>query len=190
MLMNFPVITQAFYNDLSGNFEITGYIDTPLPEYSTIEIFESDHDTSGYGEGEHFLTYVTPDASGNFNVIIVSGIWGGSEITATATDSSGNTSEFSASALVSGIDNVGNANPFIIFPNPAKNTVNIKLSESVGPVQFSILKLTGEKVYAIQKNNTINDYSTAINFEFLSSGVYIIHAEGRNFKFSRKLIVE
>lgn len=190
MLMNYPVITHAAYNELSGNYEISGYLDTPLPEYSIIEIFESDDDPSGHGEGQHFLTHVTPDASGNFNVIIVSGIWGGNHITATATDSSGNTSEFSASALVSGIEDESFANHLIIYPNPAKNFVTIKFTGEAGPVQISIMTLNGETVYAVQKSISMNDFSTAINIEFLSKGVYIMHAEGRNFRFSKKLVVE
>ena len=191
MLMNFPEIISAQYNDISGNFEITGHIDTPLPQFTTIELFKSDDDVSGYGEGERYLTFVSPDVTGNFNLTIAAGIiWGGDNLTATATDSSGNTSEFSASALVSGIDDESGANHLIIFPNPAKNFVTLQYTGAAGPVQFSIMKLNGEIVYTVQKNISIHDFSTAINLEFLSKGVYIMHAEGRNFRLSKKLVVE
>jgi hypothetical protein len=56
-------------------------------------------DVSGHGEGEMFVGTATPDAKGRFTVTLPAGL-AGQWITATATDSAGNTSEFSEAVLV------------------------------------------------------------------------------------------
>ena len=69
-----------------------------------VEIFKSDIDPTGYGEGQTYLGFVTTDVSGNFSDnVTVSGLALGDSITGTATDGSGNTSEFGANFLVVGI---------------------------------------------------------------------------------------
>jgi hypothetical protein len=97
--MNFPVFTSAA---LSGSIlTVAGYVGT-APGQATfagarVEIFQSDNDASGHGQGSTFLGSLTADASGNFNgLLTLSGLNTGDTITATATDSAGNTSEFSA----------------------------------------------------------------------------------------------
>jgi uncharacterized repeat protein (TIGR01451 family) len=60
-----------------------------------VEIFESDGDPSGSGEGPVYLGFLTADANGNFSgSLAVSGVALGDLITGTATDGSNNTSEF------------------------------------------------------------------------------------------------
>jgi parallel beta-helix repeat protein len=62
-----------------------------------IEIFVSDNDPSGHGEGQQFLFDLTAGSSGDFVVPLCGlGLVAGAHITATATDPLGNTSEFSA----------------------------------------------------------------------------------------------
>jgi parallel beta-helix repeat protein len=62
-----------------------------------VEIFVSDNDPSGYGEGQQFLFDLTAGSSGDFVVPLCGlGLVAGAHITATATDPLGNTSEFSA----------------------------------------------------------------------------------------------
>lgn len=191
MLMNFPVITQVVYNEISGNFEISGNIDTPNPEYTSIELFVSDNDASGHGEGERYLTNIAPDASGNFNAIITGGlIWGGNKITATATDSSGNTSEFSASTLVSSISETNNTLPFIIYPNPTKNNINIQFDKNYGTVKFNIFEPSGKIVFSTQKNTTESMFTTSLNVDFLKNGIYFVHVAGDHINAYKKFIIE
>ncbi|MCK7514187.1 MAG: hypothetical protein MZV70_66010 [Desulfobacterales bacterium] len=60
-----------------------------------VEIFQSDNDGSGYGEGQLYLGFLTTDANGNISgSLTVSGLNVGDRITGTATDGSTNTSEF------------------------------------------------------------------------------------------------
>ena len=92
-LMNFPVLTSAMATP--GKLIVKGTIDTQGPRQVTLEFFaNSDRDdATGYGEGEFFLGSDKPNAQGKFTAILPSispGMW----ISATATDSDGNTSEF------------------------------------------------------------------------------------------------
>lgn len=97
LLMDTPVFTST---SLGGTtLTVSGYVgaapgDTDFAN-ARIEIFVSDNDASGYGEGQTYLGNLTADANGNFNAsLTVSGVSTGNQLTATATDSNGNTSEF------------------------------------------------------------------------------------------------
>ncbi len=99
--MDFPVFTSVL---LSGTtLTVTGYVGSaasqPTFGDARVEIFRSDLDASGYGEGQVYLGFVTTDASGNFSgALAVSGLAEGDQITGTATDGANNTSEFGANA--------------------------------------------------------------------------------------------
>ncbi len=103
LLMDTPVFTSVA---LSGTtLTVAGYVgNTPsLPLFggARVEIFRSDNDPSGSGEGRAYLGFQTADANGNFGgSLTVSGLSVGDRITGTATDGSNNTSEFSANRLV------------------------------------------------------------------------------------------
>jgi len=103
--MDFPVFSSA---SLSGStLTVTGYVGSApgqsLFAGARVEIFESDDDPSGNGEGRDYFDFLTTDANGNFNgSITVSGLTAGERITGTATDASNNTSEFGANFTVSG----------------------------------------------------------------------------------------
>jgi trimeric autotransporter adhesin len=81
-----------------------------------VEIFKSDLDASGNGEGQTLLGVLTANASGNLSgSITVSGLSVGDKITGTATDAGNNPSEFGANVAVAA-------------PAPSMN-----LAESVAP---------------------------------------------------------
>ena len=109
LLMDFPVFTSA---TLSGTtLTVAGYVGS-APNQSTfagarVEVFKSDNDASGYGEGQTYLGFLTADANGNFSgSLTVSGLAAGDRITGTATDGSNNTSEFGANVIVGGTANL------------------------------------------------------------------------------------
>ena len=95
--MDFPIITSASL--LNCSLTITGYVGSAANQSTfanaRVEFFKSAADSTGYGEGQTYLGTLTTDASGNFSGN-VSGIGfnSGDRLTATATDSSNNTSEF------------------------------------------------------------------------------------------------
>ena len=100
-LQNYPVLTRS--TSLLGSTTITGtFNSTPNTAGFTLEFFWSPScDPSNFGEGKTFfgaLAGVTTNASGNasFSVTFAAAVPAGSFVTATATSSAGNTSEFSA----------------------------------------------------------------------------------------------
>ncbi len=100
---NFPVLTAV----TAGSTLISGTLNSNASTTFRIEFFSNTTcDSTGYGEGETFLgfTSVTTDASGNvsFSVVFPATVGTRSLITATATDESNNTSEFSACSPVGG----------------------------------------------------------------------------------------
>ncbi len=104
LYMDYPVFTSAA---LSGTtLTVSGYVGSAPGQSifanSRVEIFKSDNDPSGYGEGQTYLGFLTTDANGNFSgSLTVSGLAVGDRITATATDTTSNTSEFASNMLVS-----------------------------------------------------------------------------------------
>nr|MBA2452327.1 carbohydrate-binding protein [Chloroflexia bacterium] len=89
--LNFPVLESA----------TTGQVTGTACGGCKIEIFIADSAASAYGEGRTFVGSATANADGTF-VVPVTGVSGGLIVTSTATDSNGNTSEFSLNVLVSG----------------------------------------------------------------------------------------
>jgi MSHA biogenesis protein MshQ len=97
---DYPVITAA---GVSGTtFSVLGYVGTPTNHSAfanaTLEFFKSSASSSGYGEGQTYLGTLTADANGLFAGVITvpTGVSLAitNPVTATATDASGNTSEF------------------------------------------------------------------------------------------------
>jgi hypothetical protein len=101
-LQNFPVLSAASRS--ATNTQIQGTINSIANSQYQLDFFASDvADASGYGEGKQFLgtTTVTTNGSGNasFNLTLPVSVPVGSMLTATATDGSNNTSEFSQAIL-------------------------------------------------------------------------------------------
>ena len=97
-LQNFPVLTAAAGNGVD-RVTVDGSLNSTADTQFRIEFFASTTaDPTGYGEGERYLGFatVTTDGSGNatFSETLVAPVADGEFVTATATDASGNTSEF------------------------------------------------------------------------------------------------
>ena len=90
-LQNFPVITGSDDQFVRG---------TTCPQ-CIVELFHSDEDSSGYGEGQGFIADTVADGSGQFEVPVCDQLLaGGQVVTATATNPQGSTSEFSLNYTV------------------------------------------------------------------------------------------
>ncbi len=109
-LQNFPVLASAVTD--AGSTLVTGTINSTANTELTIEFFANPAcDSSDHGEGQVLAgtAVVTTDGAGNASISeTISGVAAGAVITATATDSSGNTSEFSECVTVTepGSDNL------------------------------------------------------------------------------------
>jgi hypothetical protein len=95
--MDYPVITSASLSYCS--LTVAGYVGSAANQSTfanaRIEFFKAAADSTGYGEGQTFLGTLTTDTNGNFSGNISAiGFNTGDRLTATATDSSNNTSEF------------------------------------------------------------------------------------------------
>jgi Right handed beta helix region/SdrD B-like domain len=97
-----PVITSAGYDPLTRALTLTGYVGTGTGQAlfagARIELFTSDGDASGFGEGSAFVGNLTADANGRFSgtvsVPLSVTFAVGTALTGTATDTASNTSEF------------------------------------------------------------------------------------------------
>lgn len=101
---NAPLLISAI--STQGRLKITGVFDGLDPESVVVELYANlvptpDGDPSGRGEGAIFLGTVRPDEQGLFTARLQP-VPADALIPATATDSMGNTSEFSVNAIVSG----------------------------------------------------------------------------------------
>jgi hypothetical protein len=99
-LQNFPEITSATNTPSAGSTTVLGQLNSGANKTFTIEFFSSPTaDPTDYGEGQTFRgsTNVTTGSNGNanFSVTLNAMVPEGHFITATATDASNNTSEFS-----------------------------------------------------------------------------------------------
>lgn len=100
---NAPLLTSAV--DRTGHLRLTGVIAGPDPESMVIQLYANPMptpggDPSGRGEGAIFLGTVSPNEQGEFAALFQP-LPTGTLISATATDSAGNTSEFSVNVTVS-----------------------------------------------------------------------------------------
>ena len=125
-LQNFPIVTSALTS--GGSTTIQGTLDSTAATTFTIDLYSSSSpDPSGFGEGETYLGSTTAISSGGcsytFSFTPPSPVAGGQVITATATDPSGNTSEFSGTFGISTVNNAPS------FTKGADQTVN----EDAGP---------------------------------------------------------
>lgn len=132
-LQNFPVLTSAQFG--AGTVTIAGTLSSAPSSTYIVQFFQNTAcDPSGAGEGQTFLgeTTITTAASGvgTFNVTFP-GVAGGFA-TATATDSLGNTSEFSACAAIStpATPSISISDPQIVEGNAGSTimTFNVFLS--------------------------------------------------------------
>ena len=97
-LQNYPTITTTYSNYIIGNINSTP--NTTL----TLDFYDSPSaDASGFGEGSLYRTTitVTTNASGDATFSIPISLTAGRFVAATATDPSGNTSEFSRAVVIS-----------------------------------------------------------------------------------------
>ncbi len=170
-LQNYPVIT--YVNAQNSTTTIQGTFNSEANKTYTLEFFgNTAADSTGFGEGRNFIgsINVTTDGSGNatfnapFSVSIATvGTW----ITATATDPTGNTSEFSQARHICAdltlsplgffAGNAGGASSFTVINSVGcsysaqSNAAWITLgSTSMGTVNFTVAANAG-----IQRNSSI-----------------------------------
>jgi parallel beta-helix repeat protein len=130
-LMNHPVVQHAAHNPNNNELWAYGQIDTQNPLGTVIEIFLSDGNPYDRGEGKVYLGNTIADASGNW-AIITSGAQSGDFITATATDITGNTSEFCPNFNVTtGEPEFLQPQILKMYPNPTSHQFYVESSKEI-----------------------------------------------------------
>jgi len=155
----------------------------------TVEVFA---DTGS--QGRAFLGSAISDGSGNFTVTF-SESPPFSNITATATDDAGNTSEFSAPAAT-GVVNSGGSVPDNYYlaqnhPNPFNpvTTIAFGVRESCRVV-LRLYNILGHEIMTItDKKHTAGHYEVQFDAAPLSSGIYMYSIEMKDFRAVRKMMV-
>ncbi len=130
-LQNYPeLILDPETRDIDGTLR-----SKPNQNYR-IEVFSNDEcDSSGHGEGLNFEESFSVQTDGDGNVsFVIGGVSGDRSVTVTATDSKGNTSEFSACATKVDVE------PFIV------NSVGDEADENAEEGNFDGICSTGKRV--------------------------------------------
>jgi parallel beta-helix repeat protein len=136
-LQNFPLL---FAPTFDGNtLTVAGILQSESDESYTIDFYASQaNDPSGFGEGQTYLGSKAVTIAANSTaapfVFLVSGVGQGTNITATATDSEGNTSEFSCLAgqcegFLRGIPK--DANPANLVSTPCRAPIEVNVENDL-----------------------------------------------------------
>lgn len=206
-LQNFPVITSV-----DGPFGVVEGELHSLPNMKfTLDFFASDHsggycDPSGKGEGQRSLgsTTATTNASGLVSFVFISleSIYPFDAVTATATDSTGNTSEFSACGqnVVSNAGNPGVPGRFTLHPNtpnpfnPA-TTISYDVPEGRVRVNVSVFDVTGRLVITLV-DSVERPGRWSVSWDGrdrggqpVSSGVYFCHMKAGTYSQTQKMLL-
>lgn len=172
-LMNYPVITSSYYYPGNGTTVISGSISIAAPQTTTVELFRSSSDILlGIGEGKTYLGSAIPDATGAWSCT-VNGVVNGDEITSTATDADGNTSEFSENLITTiGIsENESDLYSIQLFPNPASQFVHINTNLPAGAnSEIIVTDISGKNILT---NKRLSNQQQ-ISVSDLPAGIYFI----------------
>ncbi len=188
LLMDYPVFTSA---SLTGStLTVAGYVGN-APNQSAfagarVEIFRSDNDGSGYGEGQLYLGFLTADANGNFSgSLTVSGLNVGDKITGTATDGSTNTSEFGPNFTVITLGISGTVFEDVNYGGGAGRNLSTALGNGGSARPTARVELfngsTGAYITSTTTNSPNGDYA----FNGLAAGNYIVRVVSSSVTSSR-----
>jgi parallel beta-helix repeat protein len=176
-----PVITNINNNQATQTLIVNGTIDNINPQSIVIEVFKGDFGLSTFCQGKTYISSVMPNSLGEWTDTIEN-FTGFAFIVATATDATGNTSEFSNSTP-SEIAVFDKNDDLLLYPNPANNQLNLILPKSFQCANIQIFNSKGKMII----ERSISSMDKTLDISSLSSGVYYLSAsnEGKtiNYKF-------
>jgi hypothetical protein len=167
-LQNFPVLTSA--QSTGSSITIAGILNSTASTTFTIEFFSN---PAGTSQGRTFLgstsTTTNGACSGAFNAVLAQTVSAGLNITAAATDPSGNTSEFSAAVASTATLTAANA------------TVTGRISDNFGNAIAGVsIRLNGT-----QTRLTITDGNGNYGFDGVeTNGIYAVTPSRANYLFN------
>jgi titin len=175
-LVNYPIVQMVAYDSITGETAIWGTVDVPVYDSAVVEIFISQLDSLGCGEGMTYLGQNMVNSSMMW-VLLTHDLQITDKITTTLTDKFGNTSEFSPSYQVifsDGVDEIASmSHGMAVSPNPFSDHLTIGFSKEL-PEQLDILDLTGRVVFSFDK---VSDPQMIwIPQSNIASGMYLVRA--------------
>ncbi|MCX6296266.1 MAG: T9SS type A sorting domain-containing protein [Bacteroidetes bacterium] len=154
--MNYPVIQSVLLDWYTGITTITGTMDCATysgPAGIKIELFRS-NGTNIFNHGDaiaYLGDTLVMSSSGNWS-FNCTGLTASDKVTATATDSKGNTSEFALNASITvGINENDSGNDFYVYPNPASDNLTVLLNNACEKqVKIELYSVTGKLVKVLE----------------------------------------
>jgi hypothetical protein len=182
---NYPVLTSA--QSGGGSTVITGMLESKPNQLYRVEFFSSpERDSTEHGEGQIFLgsSDVITNAScvDSFSVTLPVSVPNGHYISATATDTAGNTSEFSRSIAIgtTAVHPTANGVPaeFALdqnYPNPFNPSTRIVYRvPSREAVELKIFDILGREVATlVDELKEPGEYAVEWDASGVASGVYV-----------------
>ena len=195
---NYPVLSSAT-GDGASTLMITYSVDTAMPNATyplRVDFYRAD---AAGREGEAWLgshTYTTPQATAvaYFTPAVI--LVDGDQIVATATDASGNSSEFSdavtGSLIVSNEEE--RATPgfdLTVAPNPVRSAAGVRLTIATpGDAHVVLYDALGRRVAVIHDGPlTAGAHVLALNASHLAPGMYLLRANSGDATHTHRLIV-
>ena len=178
---NFPVLDWALADTNANTLALIGSFNSASNSTFRIEFFDNAAaDPTGYGEGRDFLgaTNLTTDSAGNanFTFVVSPAPAIGHFITATATTTNGNTSEFSASTKVVPFDSVDLQIALTVSTNPASLALGFNYTNTIannGPTNATSVLVTNflpVGMSVVSSNASQGTVSTAPGLVIWSAG--------------------
>jgi len=155
--MNSPVFTAAGVT--GATLGVIGYVGTAVSHAAfagaTVEIFKASPNASGHGDGSGYIGTLSADANGNFSgTLTVPGgvsLAIGDVLTATATDASGDTSEFGANFTINSPYNMspGSFNAFetATAAGSVSGVIQTKIAGAAFGLDIVAVNAAGNAVY-------------------------------------------
>lgn len=165
-----PTVNSVVYDENTHRTWIQGTVQVSEPETSVVEVFTSECGAVAGAQGKNYLGRETPNATGWWQ-LIVSGLELGTCVTATVTDSEGNTSPFAMDrSSVVGIPE-STSETYLVWPNPTKGTCFVRPTSNVNWAnEWSVCDVFGKEIL----HQKIDDFTNIINLTNCASGIYFI----------------
>ncbi|MBM2840039.1 MAG: quiC [Bacteroidetes bacterium] len=200
-LQNYPVLTYA--RGLPASTFVEGTLNSVPNNQFTVQCFSNSQcDTSGYGEGKTYLgtTAVATGGNGNAVISVIFPVAApvGHFITATATDTAGNTSEFSQCRIVEGITSVGSLEevPQVFalyqnYPNPFNPLTTIRYDVPTSThVSLKVYNVLGQEVATlVNETKVAGRHRVEWNSIGVVSGVYWYRFQAGSFVQTKNLLL-
>jgi PKD repeat protein len=170
-------------NSLSANDTVIVY---PIPPSPNLFVNGGSINSSATGTLQWFFNGVAISGANQANLLY--GDTGVYTLTVTTANGCINSSSLNVTTP-SGIYQINNNQSFSIFPNPVKNTLNIRNQNAANIiVNIAITDLSGAIVYQENQVN-LNNTPVSIDISAMSNGVYFVSIFNNQIKQQQKIVV-